>query len=117
PYEAVMKVASPRRLAELDLDLPRFRAWAELSYVLVNIGQEYVPSGDIESATVFYAEPLWGTKQAWLQNELADWNRHTRTTPRYIEVGGTHSSLLEREHAASLHAVLRIELERSLEGK
>ena len=116
PYRAVMERAVPDRLAELDLDEEKFTAWAKLSFRLVTLGQEYVPSGHVESATVFYAEPLWGTKADWLSNKLVEWNDHTRTPPRYVEVPGSHSSLLERQHVASFQMALRAELDRSLEG-
>jgi acyl-CoA synthetase (AMP-forming)/AMP-acid ligase II/thioesterase domain-containing protein len=116
PYEAVMERAAPARLAELDLDEEKFTAWAKLSFRLVTLGQEYVPSGHVESATIFYAEPLWGTKDDWLSNKLVEWNDHTRTPPRYVDVPGSHSSLLERQHVASFQMALRAELDRSLEG-
>ena len=116
PYKAVMELASPVRLAELDLDEEKFTAWAKLSFRLVTLGQEYVPSGQVESATIFYAEPLWGTKDDWLSNKLVEWNGHTRMPPRYVEVPGSHSSLLERQHVASFQMALRAELDRSLEG-
>jgi acyl-CoA synthetase (AMP-forming)/AMP-acid ligase II/thioesterase domain-containing protein len=116
PYKSVMELAGPARLAELDLDVEKFTAWAKLSFRLVTMGQEYIPSGSVESATVFYAEPLWGTKDDWLRNKLVEWNSHTRTPPRYVEVPGSHSSLLERHHVASFQMALRAELDRSLNG-
>jgi acyl-CoA synthetase (AMP-forming)/AMP-acid ligase II/thioesterase domain-containing protein len=116
PYKSVIELASPARLAELDLDVEKFTTWAKLSFRLVTMGQEYIPSGSVESATVFYAQPLWGTKEDWLCNKLAEWNDHTRTPPRYVEVPGSHSSLLERHHVASFQMALRAELDRSLNG-
>jgi thioesterase domain-containing protein len=116
PYKSVMELAGPARLAELDLDVEKFAAWAKLSFRLVTMGQEYIPCGSVESATVFYAEPLWGTKDDWLRNKLVEWNNHTRTPPRYVEVPGSHSSLLERRHVASFQMALRAELDRSLNG-
>lgn len=116
PYESVMELASPARLAELDLDVEKFTAWAKLSFSLVTMGQQYIPSGSVEAATVFYAQPLWGTKEDWLCNKLVEWSDHTRTPPRYVEVPGSHSSLLERHHVASFQMALRAELDRSLEG-
>jgi thioesterase domain-containing protein len=116
PYKSVMDLASPARLAELDLDVEKFTAWAKLSFGLVTMGQEYTPSGSVESATIFHAQPLWGTRDDWLCNKLVEWNDHTRTAPRYIEVPGSHSSLLERHHVASFQMALRTELDRSLDG-
>lgn len=117
PYRSVMELASRDRLAELDLDVEKFTAWAKLSFRLVTLGQEYIPSGSVEAATIFYAQPLWGTKEDWVRNKLVEWNDHTRTPPRYVEVPGSHSSLLERQHVASFQMVLRAELDRSLEGR
>jgi thioesterase domain-containing protein/phenylacetate-coenzyme A ligase PaaK-like adenylate-forming protein/acyl carrier protein len=117
PYKSVMELAGPARLAELDLDVERFTAWAKLSFRLVTLGQEYTPSGSVEAATIFYAQPLWGTKEDWLCNKLVEWNDHTRTPPRYVDVQGSHSSLLERHHVASFQMALRAELDRSLNGQ
>jgi acyl-CoA synthetase (AMP-forming)/AMP-acid ligase II/thioesterase domain-containing protein len=116
PYESVVELANPARLAELDLDIDKFKAWAMLSFRLVTLGQEYVPSGSVAAATIFYAQPLWGTKEDWLRNKLVEWNEHTRMPPRYVEVPGSHSSLLERHHVASFQMALRAELDRSLNG-
>jgi len=112
----VIELANPHRLAELDLDIEKFTAWAMLSFRLVTLGQEYIPSGSVEAATIFYAQPLWGTKEDWLCNKLVEWSDHTRTPPRYVEVPGSHSSLLERHHVASFQMALRAELDRSLNG-
>jgi thioesterase domain-containing protein len=114
PYQSVMELASPARVAELDLNLEKFTAWAKLSFGLVTLGQEYAPSGRVEATTIFYAQPLWGTKEDWLCNKLVEWNDHTRTPPRYVEVPGSHSSLLERQHVAAFQMALRAELDRSL---
>jgi thioesterase domain-containing protein len=80
------------------------------------MGQQYVPGGNVETATIFYAQPLWSTKEDWLRNKLVEWNDHTRTPPRYVEVPGSHSSLLERHHVASFQMAFRTELDRSLNG-
>jgi len=116
PYQSVMQLANPARLADLDLDLEKFTAWAKLSFRLVSLGQEYVPSGSVATATVFYAQPLWGTKEDWLCNKLVEWDHHTRTPPRYVDVAGSHSSLLERQHVAGFQMALRAQLDRSLNG-
>jgi acyl-CoA synthetase (AMP-forming)/AMP-acid ligase II/thioesterase domain-containing protein len=116
PYQSVIDVANPARLAELDLDIDKLTAWAKLSFSLVTMGQQYVPSGNVETTTIFYAQPLWSTKEDWLSNKLVEWNNHTRTAPRYVEVPGSHSSLLERHHVASFQMAFRAELDRSLNG-
>lgn len=114
PCERIMELAPPGRFAELNLDLARFKAWAELAYSLVAIGQEYQPTGNIDSATVFYASPLRGTKQDWLDNQLRRWDDFARTSNRYIEIPGEHNSLLGPRHVATFQAILRAELDRAL---
>jgi thioesterase domain-containing protein len=113
PCTFIMELAPPGRFAELNLDLAGFKAWAELAYSLVTIGQEYQPAGNIESATVFYANPLRGTKQDWLNTHLRQWDNFARVSNRYIEVPGEHNSLLGARHVSALQASLRAELERA----
>ncbi len=114
PCARIMELAPPDRFAELGLDLAGFKAWAELAYSLVTIGQEYRPAGNIDSVTVFYATPLSGTKQDWLNTQLRRWDEFARARNRYIEVPGEHNSLLGPRHVAAFQAILRAELDRAL---
>jgi thioesterase domain-containing protein len=114
PCAFIMQLAPPGRLAQLNLDLTKFRAWAALAFSLVRIGESYDPTGTVESTTVFYAEPLQGTKQQWLDTRLKRWDRFTRSANRYVEVPGEHNSLLGPKHVAAFQAVLRAELDRAL---
>ena len=109
--------ASPERLAELDLDVAKFTAWAKLAHGLTTLGRTYEPSGAVESLSVFYADPLSGTKQDWLEDELKRWDEHARGTNRYIEVDGTHYTLMGPKHVATFQAALRKELDRALRGR
>jgi thioesterase domain-containing protein len=109
-----MELAPPGRFAELNLDLAKFKAWAELAYSLVTIGQEYQPAGNIDSTSVFYASPLQGTKQDWLNTHLRRWDDFARMPNRYIEIPGEHNSLLGPRHVATFQAILRAELDRAL---
>lgn len=117
-YAHLLDLAPRARLRELDLDLDlkRFRAWAQLSHALVQLGASYVPSGTVESVTVFHAEPLMGTKADWLR-ELRRWDRLSRTPTRYIPVDGEHHTLLELRHVDGLHAAMRAELDRVTGGR
>ncbi|MFJ3644509.1 AMP-binding protein [Streptomyces murinus] len=110
----LIAIAPPERLAELDLDLERFTAWAELADGLTNLGRSYVPSGDTARMSVFYAVPLRGTKQDWLDNELKRWTDFTREEPRYLDVPGEHYTLMGPRHVAAFQSILRTELARSL---
>lgn len=117
PCEYLLGIAPPERLAELDIDLARFRTWSALSHAIVSIGEAHVPSGTVEALTVFYAHPLWGTKSDWLRQQLKPWDRFARSSTRYVEVPGEHHSLFEARHVAGLHAALRSELDHALAGK
>jgi thioesterase domain-containing protein len=115
-YSQLLKLAPPRRTQELDLDLDRFRSWARLSHALVQLGGAYIPSGTIESVTVFHAEPVLGTQEDWLR-ELHRWDGLARSPNRYIAVAGQHHTLLDSQHVAGLHAVLRGEIDRAMGGQ
>lgn len=115
PCTFLFQLAAPERLAELDLDLAKFVAWAALTHNMALIGRSYVPSGTVESVVAFHANPLRGNKQQWL-HEVRRWDEFTRAPVRYIEVTGEHYTLLNK-HAASFQGVLRAELDRALDGR
>ncbi|MGC9441204.1 AMP-binding protein [Streptomyces sp. WG5] len=104
----------PDRMTELDLDAEKFGTWAELANALTDLGRDYRPSGSVPSMSVFYATPLRGTKQDWLDNELRRWDEYTTGPNRYIEVPGEHYTLMGPRHVASFHTALRRELDRAL---
>jgi acyl-CoA synthetase (AMP-forming)/AMP-acid ligase II/thioesterase domain-containing protein/acyl carrier protein len=103
--------APHRRLAELDLDLAKFTAWAELAHGLTSLARDYEPRGRTRSMTVFYAIPLRGTKEEWLANELRRWDEHSLEPNRYVEVPGAHYTLMGPQHVAAFQAILRRELD------
>jgi acyl-CoA synthetase (AMP-forming)/AMP-acid ligase II/thioesterase domain-containing protein/acyl carrier protein len=110
----IFAAASRERLAELDLDLPKFMAWSDLSHALVEMGQAHVASGAAESIVVFHAEPLFDTKEEWLSTALGEWDRLTRAPNRYVEVEGEHHTIFGPKHVASFQAALRHEINRAL---
>ncbi|WP_406012887.1 alpha/beta fold hydrolase [Streptomyces sp. NBC_00984] len=110
----LMSLAPPDRLAELDLDADKFGTWAELANRLTDLGRSYEPSGSVPSMNVFYAIPLRGTKEDWLNNELRRWDEYTTGPNRYIEVPGEHYTLMSPQHVASFQSILRRELDRAL---
>jgi acyl-CoA synthetase (AMP-forming)/AMP-acid ligase II/thioesterase domain-containing protein len=112
----LIELSPSERLAELDLDLERFTAWADLADGLTGLGRTYQPAGDVRSMSVFYAIPLRGTKQDWLENELRRWEDFTRETVRFIDVPGEHYTLMGPRHVDVLQASLRAELDRALSG-
>ncbi|MCJ1680064.1 non-ribosomal peptide synthetase [Streptomyces sp. APSN-46.1] len=110
----LLDIAPPDRLAELDLDLGRFTAWAELADGLTGLGRTYRPTGSVAGMSVFYAVPLRGSKHDWLNNELKHWEDFTREAPRYIDVPGEHYTLMGPKHVAVFQSLLRAELDRAL---
>lgn len=112
----ILQSAPAARISELNLDLPKFEAWAALAYALVTIGEAYVPAGTVETVTVFYAEPLRGLKEEWLETHLRHWDHFSRTPTRYVETPGEHNSLLGPKHVAAFQALLRAEMDRALNG-
>ncbi|WP_405823207.1 non-ribosomal peptide synthetase [Streptomyces sp. NBC_01390] len=102
------------RLAELDLTFEKFKAWAELADGLTNLGRGYSPGGSVRSMSVFYAIPLRGTKEDWLNNELRRWDEHATGENRYIDVPGEHYTLMGPAHVAAFQSILRKELTRAL---
>lgn len=114
--EYLIEISPKQRLTELNLDLPKFTAWTELAQSLLAIGREYEPVGNVASVTVFYAIPLRGTKEDWLNNQLTEWNMFTREPNRYIDVPGEHYTLMGPQHVATFQAILRKELDRALGG-
>jgi thioesterase domain-containing protein len=112
----LFRLAPAERLDELDLDLQRFRSWARLSHALVQLAGAYMPSGTVESVTVFHAEPLIGTQEDWLR-ELHRWDGLTRSPNRYIAVSGEHHTLLDSNHIAGWQAALRGEIDRATGGR
>ncbi|TLS47363.1 alpha/beta fold hydrolase [Streptomyces montanus] len=106
--------APQARLAELDLTFEKFKAWAELADGLTNLGRSYTPSGAVKSMTVFYAVPLRGTKEDWLNNELRRWDEYSTGENRYIDVPGEHYTLMGPQHVATFQSILRKELDRAL---
>lgn len=109
-----VEIAPKARLAELDLTLEKFTAWAELADGLTDLGRSYSPSGSVRSLSVFYAVPLRGTKEDWLNNELSRWDEHAREANRYLDVPGEHYTLMGPQHVATFQSILRKELDRAL---
>jgi thioesterase domain-containing protein len=109
--EYVMRISPKERLAELDLDIHKFEAWTDLAQSLLKMGREYEPSGSVRSLSIFYAIPLRGTKEDWLNKELRQWDHFSREPNRYIDVAGEHYTLMGAKHVSTFQAILRKELE------
>jgi thioesterase domain-containing protein/acyl carrier protein len=109
----------PKKLIELDLDEEKFHTWLSVSLSLTAMSRRFEPKGRIQSVTVFHANPLTGTKDAWLKR-LNAWNDFTREKNRYVAIDGEHHTLMGPKHVATFQATLRMELElaqREVEGE
>ncbi|MFJ3793058.1 alpha/beta fold hydrolase [Kitasatospora sp. NPDC090091] len=116
--DRLLALAPADRIAELDLDAEKFAAWAELADRLTDLGRSYRPEGSVRRMSVFYAIPLRGTKEDWLENELRRWDDFTEEPNRYVEVPGEHYTLMSPQHVAAFQAILRKELDLAMgEGK
>lgn len=110
----VWEQAAPGRIAALDLSFAKFARWADVTESLLRLGRTYVPSGNVRAVSVFYAIPLRGTKEDWLELELKRWNKFTREENVYIDVPGEHYTLMGPAHLAEFQDILRTELKRTL---
>jgi thioesterase domain-containing protein len=116
--EQLVKHAPPQRLAQLNLNLSKFRPWAALTYSLGRIAKSYEPGGNIEQVSVFFTRPPATAGHDWLKGwvdvQIKRWDAHSRCPVRYVEVAGEHASLMDAQHVATFQAVLRSELDRAL---
>lgn len=118
PCEYVFRFAAPQRVQELDLDLPRFAAWAAVAcsnHTLVRAA--HVTSGTVDSMTVFCSTgwPQDMPVEQW-QTHLKRWDHYLRRPGRYVEVAGDHMQLMDSKRVAGFQATLRAEIDRALDG-
>jgi acyl-CoA synthetase (AMP-forming)/AMP-acid ligase II/thioesterase domain-containing protein len=118
----VLKVASPQRLQELDLDLRKFSLWARVAYANEALLFNNITCGTLPSMTIFCSEGIaprysatqW-TREAWLA-ELRCWDEFI-VQPRYVAVPGHHHGLMGPKHVAAFQEVLRAEIDAALGGR
>lgn len=109
----LLDLGPPGRLTELDLDLRRFTAWADLAHGLTSLGRTYHPTGNVRAMTVFCAHPLRGTRRDWVEKELRRWDEHSREPVRYVDVPGEHYTMIGPRHVHTFAALLHAELARA----
>ncbi|WP_433221577.1 alpha/beta fold hydrolase [Dactylosporangium sp. CS-047395] len=110
---ALYAACSPARLSDLDLDLGRFAAWADLTYALTSLGATYVPTGTVGTTTVFQARPLTGTRDEWTR-QLASWRDHSRDHTELIHVAGEHYTVMAPRHLIGFQAAFKTALATAL---
>ncbi|TPX69583.1 hypothetical protein SpCBS45565_g02367 [Spizellomyces sp. 'palustris'] len=101
--------APKARRAELGLDVERLEKWVDLAQSLLACGRAYEPSGMVRGCdlTVFYAEPLKGTKTDWLVNQLQDWTKYAHRNVQYVDVPGSHYTLMNQVYVAHFQKIFK----------
>ncbi|EIW74202.1 atromentin synthetase [Coniophora puteana RWD-64-598 SS2] len=107
----VWEMAPPGRLAELQLTPEKLDHWVAIAGSLIECGKDYTPSGDVAALDVFFAIPLRGSKDDWLNKQLKAWGQFSRDSPQYIDVPGQHYTLMDHEHVSQFQKVFRSRLE------
>ncbi|WP_445506265.1 non-ribosomal peptide synthetase [Niallia sp. 03190] len=110
PVDYLFSLAPTSRIRELGQDLTTFKHWNDLAYGLSQIGGSYKPRGSVNDVTVFYAEPIWGSKTDYLATMLKKWDKYSRSPVRYIKVPGEHHTILNPEFVDKFQEIFRSEL-------
>lgn len=105
--EYLFDLAPENRVLQLGLNQSKFIHWAEIAFGLSQIGRDYEPQGTVEQVSVFYATPLWGDKDTYLEQQLKLWQQHSRTPVRYIDVPGEHHTMLDPTFVGHFQKIFR----------
>ncbi|KAI6023484.1 atromentin synthetase [Pisolithus marmoratus] len=109
--ELIWKLSPPERLVELQLTPQKLDHWVDIAGSLIECGKEYNPSGSVQCVDVFYAIPLRGSKDDWLNNQLKPWAGFSRGEPSYTDVPGQHYTLMDFDHVPGFQKIFRSRLE------
>ncbi|KAI6026071.1 atromentin synthetase [Pisolithus marmoratus] len=109
--ELIWKLSPPERLVELQLTPQKLDHWVDIAGSLIECGKEYNPSGSVQCVDVFYAIPLRGSKEDWLNNQLKPWAGFSRGEPSYTDVPGQHYTLMDFDHVPGFQKIFRSRLE------
>ncbi|KAK9702426.1 hypothetical protein K7432_011243 [Basidiobolus ranarum] len=109
----VWSKASPDRIKELEIDHIQLEKWVDIAESLLKCGRNYERSGNVEQVSVFYAIPLAGKKEYWLNGMLKGWDGFSRKANNYIDVPGAHYTLMNHRYVPSFQKYLCTELRRS----
>ncbi|ORX87850.1 atromentin synthetase [Basidiobolus meristosporus CBS 931.73] len=105
--------ASPDRIKELEIDRTQLEKWVDIAESLLKCGRNYEPNGTVEHVSVFYAIPLAGKKEDWLNGMLMKWDGFTRQTNSYIDVPGAHYTLMNHHYVPYFQKFLKAELKKA----
>ncbi|KAG9312397.1 atromentin synthetase [Chiua virens] len=109
--EVVWKLSPPERLVELQLTPEKLDHWVDIAGSLIECGKEYNPGGSVSILDVFYAIPLRGSKEDWLNKQLKPWAEFSRAEPSYTDVPGQHYTLMDFDHVPGFQKIFRKRLE------
>lgn len=110
----IIEVADSVRMTDLTVSKKKLENWANLSYGLQSMAQEYEPSGLVDGIDVFFADPLKivaASKPEWVEKHLSKWSNFSRSKPRFHEVGGEHYTMIGEEHVLNFQKIFRKALE------
>ncbi|KAG8215411.1 hypothetical protein J3R82DRAFT_9019 [Butyriboletus roseoflavus] len=109
--DVVWKLSPPERLLELQLTPEKLDHWVDIAGSLIECGKTYDPSSSVSSVDVFYANPLRGSKEDWLNKQLKPWTGYSRGEPAYTDVPGQHYTLMDFDHVPGFQKIFRNRLE------
>ncbi|KAG9312428.1 atromentin synthetase [Chiua virens] len=109
--DIVWKLAPPERLIELQLTPEKLDHWVDIAGSLIECGKAYEPGSSVSSLDVFYAIPLRGSKEDWLNKQLKPWGDFSRSEPSYTDVPGQHYTLMDFDHVPGFQKIFRSRLE------
>ncbi|KIJ62498.1 hypothetical protein HYDPIDRAFT_94475 [Hydnomerulius pinastri MD-312] len=109
--EVVWKLSPPERLVELQLTPEKLDHWVDIAGSLIECGKDYNPGGSVSVVDVFYAIPLRGSKEDWLNKQLKPWAEFSRGEPAYTDVPGQHYTLMDFDHVPGFQKIFRSRLE------
>lgn len=106
----LMRVADRDRMVELNLNEKKLSHWAEITFGLQSMAQQYEPQGKVKGIDVFHAIPLKAaarSREDWLDNHLKRWEDFCETEPRFHHVGGAHYTMIGPDHVAAFAGTLK----------
>ncbi|KIJ15165.1 hypothetical protein PAXINDRAFT_77684 [Paxillus involutus ATCC 200175] len=109
--EIVWKLSPPERLVELQLTPEKLDHWVDIAGSLIECGKTYEPGSSVSVLDVFYAIPLRGSKEDWLNKQLKPWAGYSRAEPSYTDVPGQHYTLMDFDHVPGFQKIFRSRLE------
>lgn len=110
PIEYLYSLAPKNRLKELGQTLDSFRKWNDLAFHLSQIGTTYKPEHSVRNVRVFYANPIWGSKEEYLNSKLKLWNNYSNNDVKYIDIKGEHHTIFDNGYVNQFYETFKREL-------